>query len=181
MVGQLCGDFVRGSSLTQFPDAIQHGIRLHRAIDSYTDKHPLNRQARDLFTDPHRRFAGIVTDVAYDHFLAIRWSDYCEMPLVDYAVQVSDALQVYRDVLPDNLKRFAPYLESEQILQRNIDKAHIDLTLDRISQRRKSMQPLSTAAPKLWANEAQLSRLFDAFFPQLIDHVDNLQADSVNR
>ncbi|OED42192.1 hypothetical protein AB833_07780 [Chromatiales bacterium (ex Bugula neritina AB1)] len=178
MVGQLCGDFVRGSNLARFPAAIQNGIRLHRAIDSFTDRHPLNRQARDLFVAPHRRVAGIITDVAYDHFLAKQWDQHCSTGLSDYATMVSAALRQYEDVLPDNLKRFAPYLESEKILQRNIEKAQIDLTLQRISGRRKSMLPLATAAPQLWENEPRLNQIFDEFFPLLMQHVSTLHDDS---
>ncbi len=175
IVGQLCGDFVRGSHLDAFPAAIQAGIRCHRAVDSYTDKHPINLQARNLFEKPYRRFAGIVVDVAYDHFLANEWQRYHDAALASYTAGVSEALSARHDLLPEGLQRFSALLEAEDTLQRNLHRDHIELTLQRISQRRKSLAPLAGVAASLWANEAALKQMFDHFFPQLVSYTYEYQ------
>ena len=41
MLGNLVADFVRARDITDFPDTIQAGIRLHQRIDSFTDAHPV--------------------------------------------------------------------------------------------------------------------------------------------
>ncbi len=174
-MGQLCGDFVRGPVTQQYPAAIARGIRVHRAVDSYTDQHPVNLEARRLFKRPHRRYAGIICDVAYDHFLALDWQRYCRTPLTDYAMLVDDALSQRSALLPDNLKAFMPYLKSEKILERNTLREHIELTLVRISRRRQSMAPLASAAALVWQNELALKAYFDEFFPELIMHTRQLQ------
>ena len=168
IVGQLCGDFVRGSKLEGFSAPVQAAIRHHRSIDSYTDRHDTNVAARELFAAPHRRFAGIIVDVVYDHFLALDWDTYSDVPLDQYVDLVHESLASHDSMLPDNLKRFAPILRSEKILQNNRHRSHIDLTLQRLSQRRQSLLPLATAAPFMWQNEAALKQGFDAFFPELI-------------
>ena len=173
IVGQLCGDFVRGSALDGFSVPVQAAIRHHRAVDSFTDRHEINLAARELFSSPHRRFAGIIVDVVYDHFLAMDWDRYSDVPLEQYVALVHESLASHQSMLPATLKRFAPILESEEILQNNRHRAHIDLTLRRLSQRRKSMQPLATAAPHLWRNEARLKQAFDEFFPELIAFSEN--------
>lgn len=175
IVGQLCGDFVRGPIDQQLPVAIARGIEVHRGVDSFTDKHAVNRRARRLFSAPHRRYAGIICDVAYDHFLALDWQQYCATPLADYAALVDEALWRQRHLLPANLRDFMPYLKSEKILQSNVSRDHIDLTLQRISRRRTSMAPLATASAPLWQNEAALKQHFDEFFPELIRHTRELQ------
>ena len=180
IVGQLCGDFVRGSRLEGFSAAVQAAIRHHRSIDSYTDQHDTNIAARALFAAPHRRFAGIIIDVAYDHFLALDWDTYSDMPLEQYVDLVHESLASHDAMLPDNLRRFAPILRSEKILQNNKHRSHIELTLWRLSQRRQSMQPLATAAPFLWQNEAALKRGFDTFFPELIAFSDK-QGNAASR
>ena len=144
-------------------------------MDSFTDKHPLNQQARALFESPHRRYAGIICDVAYDHFLALDWHHYSDMPLAEYAALVDESLQNRAHVLPQRLREFMPYLASEKILQRNTRQPHIDLTLERISLRRKSMAPLATASPALWENRDALYEIFNQFFPQLISHSREVQ------
>lgn len=175
IVGQLCGDFIRGRNLEQFAPLVACGIRVHRAVDTYTDRHPLNLQARQLFVAPYRRFAGIIADVAYDHYLAQAWDSYCDIPLPQYAAMVDQALAARLSSLPPDLQRFVPYLQSEKLLQNNTKRAHIDLTLQRLSMRRKSMKTLATAGPVLWENNERLKQLFDEFFPQLVSYTRELQ------
>ncbi len=174
IAGQLLGDFVRGPRLEQFPAEIATAIRTHRAIDSYTDRHALNREARDLFEPPLRRYAGIVVDVVYDHFLALGWADYCETSLDDYAEQVDAALIEHSAVLPEPLRRFAAFMQRESLLPGNLNRAQIDLTLERIATRSPRMKPLASAPAVLWQHEERLHDLFREFFPQLQNHVESL-------
>ena len=175
IVGQLCGDFVRGSDLAAYPDSIQMGIRCHRAIDSYTDQHPLNADARNLFESPHRRFAGVAVDVIYDYFLASDWQIYCDTPLDEYTELVTESLQSRHDLLPHGLQRFLELIKAENTLLRNLERSHIELTLERISLRRKSLAPLATAAVPMWQQEAALKVAFDSFFPQLVSYTREYQ------
>ena len=45
-LGGLMGDFVHGQPDPALPERVIAGIRLHRAIDVYTDSHPEVAQAR---------------------------------------------------------------------------------------------------------------------------------------
>lgn len=175
IVGQLCGDFVRGSDLSVFSPAVQAGIRCHRAVDSFTDQHSDNIAARALFTPPHRRFAGIAVDVVYDHFLACDWQQYSELPLKNYTTLVTRSLEANLQLLPTGLQRFKNLLDIEDTLYRNVDRDHIELTLQRIAGRRKSLAPLATIAPLVWECESELKSLFESFFPQLISYTRSYQ------
>ena len=72
--GALLGDFVKGAPDPELPPSVRRGILMHRRIDAHTDAHPVHRTSRRRFAGPRRRFAGIIVDVAYDHFLASAWS-----------------------------------------------------------------------------------------------------------
>jgi acyl carrier protein phosphodiesterase len=48
---------------------IQNGITLHRAIDTFTDAHPVFRESTKV-TFRYHHYAGVIVDVFYDHFLA---------------------------------------------------------------------------------------------------------------
>ena len=63
LVGNLLGDFCKGVPLNSLPTTILAGLANHRAVDSFTDQHPLVRQSRLLFSAQRRRFAGIALDV----------------------------------------------------------------------------------------------------------------------
>lgn len=184
IVGQMCGDFVRGTDLSAYPPLIQIGIRSHRAVDTFTDKHADNIAARNLFDSPHRRFAGIAVDVVYDYFLANDWHNYSDTPLQDYTALVSSSLQTHHELLPVGLQRFKQLLDTEDTLYRNLQRDHIDLTLQRIAGRRKSLAPLATISPLLWSQEQALKSCFDRFFPQLVSytrrHQKKLAADELD-
>ena len=72
-LGSAMGDFVRGRPDPAWPLARQAGLRFHRAIDAFTDAHPEVVAARNQFTPPMRRYAGIVLDVWFDHLLVLKW------------------------------------------------------------------------------------------------------------
>jgi acyl carrier protein phosphodiesterase len=44
-IGNFMADGIRGKQFETYPKAIQNGILLHRAIDSFTDAHPVFRQS----------------------------------------------------------------------------------------------------------------------------------------
>jgi hypothetical protein len=61
-VGNLISDFVKGKQKLSYPPEIQRGIVLHRAIDSFTDTHPVTRQAKVYFKEPYGGYAGPLVD-----------------------------------------------------------------------------------------------------------------------
>jgi len=69
-VGNLVSDFIKGKKKFDYPPAIQRGIALHRAIDTFTDFHDVTRRAKVVFRSDYGLYAGALVDVVYDHFLA---------------------------------------------------------------------------------------------------------------
>lgn len=58
------------------PKSVQEGVIQHRAIDSFTDQHPLQEGMRGLFSPKSRRVAGIVLDLYGDQRLCAHWERY---------------------------------------------------------------------------------------------------------
>jgi len=84
IAGQFCGDFVRGRDLSQFPEAVERGIRMHRFLDIYTDSFPALQAARADIQQLPRRFSGIVVDVLFDHYLARNWKAVSDITLSEH-------------------------------------------------------------------------------------------------
>ncbi len=57
IVGNFMADAVKGRDLSRFPAAVEQGIRRHRAIDAFTDEHPLQLAGRRTRRLPTRRYA----------------------------------------------------------------------------------------------------------------------------
>ena len=84
-IGNFLGDFVKTSPLDQYPLLMRRGIALHHKIDLYTDTHSVVHTSIKRITPDRRRYAGVLIDVFYDHFLAVHWSQYSAIPLHDFA------------------------------------------------------------------------------------------------
>jgi len=83
-LGNFIADSIKGKKYQNFPKDIQTGILLHRAIDSYTDAHPVFKQSTKRLHKKYSHFSGVIVDIFYDHFLAKNWNDYSEIPLDTY-------------------------------------------------------------------------------------------------
>src|SRR4030065_2169816 len=106
LIGGLLGDFVKGREhLKQYSPAVCVGSRLHRAIDRYTDAHAIVRASCALISPTRRRFAAILVDVFYDHFLARHWQRYADLTLEAFTHQVYATLLPHMASYPERLQR----------------------------------------------------------------------------
>lgn len=168
IAGQFCGDFIRGSDLSDYPLGIQQGIRRHRRIDAYTDKHAAVKATHDVFKPPVRRFAGIITDVVFDYFLATNWDSYSDVPLAQHVATVHEALNTMHDQLPADLQRFSHFLQRENVLIANLHFSGVEITLQRLSRRKTKFAPIALGADIARQNEPMLLAAFNEFFPELV-------------
>jgi acyl carrier protein phosphodiesterase len=175
MIGNLLGDFRTGIPLDYYPQSIRRGIESHLQIDAFTDAHPIVRQSKTYFSPPQRRFAGIILDVLYDHYLAKHWQDYATMPLTDFANEVYQILQTHRELLPAKLQRALPDMIGNNWLCSYQELPILRYTIERIAQRFKRPTPIAQSYGEIMANYDALKQGFQAFFPELIEYARSLQ------
>ena len=109
-VGNFMADAVKGRDLSRFDQRIEQGIRLHRAIDAFTDAHPLQQQGRKR-AHPHAgRYASVVMDLYYDHLLAVNWADFHAEPLPDFARRMYVLLAEHQHLMPERTQHMLPYM-----------------------------------------------------------------------
>lgn len=84
MTANLFGDFVKGSNLSAYPDKIQEGIRLHRAIDHYIDTLPVVLELYHELYASLPKVTSVAVDLYFDHLLAKNWEKYHGQPLTEY-------------------------------------------------------------------------------------------------
>ena len=166
-LGSLMGDFVKGPLDDRYGSEITHAIALHRKIDVFTDAHPVVLQSKSRMSTERRRYAGIMVDVFYDHFLARHWQDFHDAPLSEFTGRVYRALQCHHTSLPERLQRMAPMMMQWDWLGSYADIDSIYAVLDRMGQRLKRENPLLNSADELVANYAQLEADFGAFLPDV--------------
>ena len=181
MLGGILADIVRGPDVASLPADVQAGVRLHRLIDAFTDRHPVVMRSIGRVSDRLGWFAGIVIDIYYDHILARDWHRYEPEPLRAFADR---AYRVFEEALPllseENAGRLHGYVVND-ILVRYATADGIAEALARVSDRIARRMPtrairLEAAMPDLVAADAALAADFHAFYPELIAHADGVKA-----
>jgi acyl carrier protein phosphodiesterase len=109
-IGNFMADGVRGKQYENFPREIQKGILLHRAIDTFTDAHPVFRQSTKKLHSRYHHYAGVIVDMYYDHFLAKNWDAYSNETLENYSARFYQSLQENHGILTSKTQHLLPYM-----------------------------------------------------------------------
>ena len=117
VVGNMISDFIKGKKQFDYTPAIQKGIRLHRAIDEFTDTHEATLELKKYFKPQYRLYAGAIADVVYDHFLAIDKSLFAaDEDLKEFAAGIYSILQSHAAELPEKFQQILPYMIAQNWL-----------------------------------------------------------------
>lgn len=171
VVGSLMGDFAKGRVDDRLAPAVRQGILMHRKIDTFTDAHPVVRSSKRRLGDGFRRYGGVLVDLFYDHFLALRWPGYSAVPLEDFASDVYRILEDRRAGFPAAMQRSVSYMTDNDLLLSYRTTDGIRQALRGIEGRLKRPSRLSEAVADLELNYGSLEADFSIFFPDLIDYV----------
>ena len=170
-IGNFIGDAVKGRAYENMHPMVRKGILLHRTIDDYTDRHPVNAEVRKLLHPVCGKYAGVYLDMFYDHFLAAGWDDFSpHVSLRTFCIRFYfDALFRYKH-LPLKVRAFLPSLIMNNRLKSYAEIDKLKEALD-IMTTYTSLPPKSKQAIKcLIGNYDTMKEAFYTFFPQLIDH-----------
>lgn len=175
MVGNFIADSVKGTSATNYSEGIQQGIKLHRAIDEFTDHHADMLKSKERLRPRYKKYAPVISDIFYDHFLAVNWQDYSGISLKDYTQRVYEYLGKHYAVFPDRSKQFYNYMTKYDILFAYTKLEGIERVMQGMSRRASFISGMETAAEELQKNYVHYKIEFQSFFPDLQQHVRLLQ------
>ena len=155
---------------------MQREVRLHRKIDSYTDRHPEVLQAKRHFPEGRRRYAGILLDVHFDHLLARDWHRYHGGDLDAFTRHFYGMLLAQFPSLPPKLRRIAPNMVANDWLGSYRNRDVVDRAVTGIATRlSRKGECLVECLPILRQHETDVERRFNAFFPDLETYVDRIR------
>jgi acyl carrier protein phosphodiesterase len=168
LLGQFIADSVPGRQLAGYLDEVQAGIRQHRAIDTFTDQHPVvRRTTARLRAAGYGKYAGVVADVFYDHFLAANFSEFSAESLPAFAQRVYAVLASRAAEFPAPVQRFFPYLVQQNWLLGYAEIDGIARALQGLSRRASPGSGMETAGEELRRNYPAYEADFREFFPEL--------------
>jgi acyl carrier protein phosphodiesterase len=162
LLGNMISDFVKGRKKFDYPESIQKGIALHRAIDDFTDCHPMVAQAKNIFRKDYRLYSGPFVDVVFDHFLAKEIED-----LPEFTQGIYQKLELNRQHHPDNFKPVFYSMQKYDWLKNYSENWGIERSFSGLVHRAKYMNDARTAFQLFEGNYSALQDIYSGFFPQL--------------
>ena len=171
LLGNFVADAVPGRQLEAYPPAVQAGIRLHRALDTFTDAHPVvRRSTARLRLAGLGKYAGVVSDVFLDHFLARHFEQFSAEPLAAFAPRVYAQLTALEPLMPPRFQHLLPYLTRQDWLSGYAHFEGIGRTLAGLARRARPGSGMDTAVVELQANHPAYEADFLEFFPAAQTH-----------
>lgn len=176
-LGNLLADVVRGPQREAMSPTFVRGAVCHKAIDAFTDAHPVVKRSRARIASEHRRFSGVLVDVFYDYYLARNWQQYCSITLAAYTSAFYANVAARRIELPPDARAMLDRIMRYDLLGSYARVEGVEHALRRISSyltsRWKKPFALERATRDLIAHEAEFGADFHEFFPALRAHVAN--------
>ncbi|RDV16334.1 DUF479 domain-containing protein [Pontibacter diazotrophicus] len=172
LIGNFIADAVKGKQVDLYTPGIAKGIRLHRLIDHYTDTHPIVAESKARLRPKYRKFAPVIADMYYDHFLAANFERYAPKPLSAFAQEVYALIERHYELLPPRVQHLFPYMQQHNWLLSYARLEGIAQALTGMSRRAKFVSGMETAGVELQENYALYAAEFDAFFPELVQFVE---------
>jgi len=170
-------DWVKGKAYEKYPIKIQQGIHLHRSIDNFTDTHPIVMQSKTYFRATYGKYAGVITDIVYDHFLAKNWSNFGKEDLQTYSNRTFRELLANLTVMPIEVKMVLPKMIASNRLVSYNSLLGIQKVLEIMSSHTSLPSYTNQAMAILEQNYEQLHEEFNAFIPQAEAYLYNKYVD----
>ena len=169
-LGNFVGDAVKGNSYKDYPQDMCKGILLHRAIDDYTDRHPVVREVVQSLKPEFGRYSGVLLDIYFDYLLASHFELFARVSLKKYTRRFYTSLIINYRYLPvrfkgfiwhfimtDRLGKYATPDGIREALGIMVEYRHMDLSVD------KAIRYMEDHTEELFA-------VFEPFFIELQDY-----------
>jgi acyl carrier protein phosphodiesterase len=167
MVGNFIADAVKGNAIENFSEGIKEGIRMHRAIDSFTDQHPIVKESVQLIRFQQGKFAAVVMDILFDYYLAKDWHLHHTDPLEKFSEQSYDILGSYKSQFPEPMPFVFDMMLRDNWLYNYQFKSGIQKSLNGMQNRVSHPNDMGKGVELLDLKGTQLQENFNLFFNDL--------------
>lgn len=105
-VGNYLGDLVKGRQVDALPPTIVRGIEMHRAIDRATDRDVDVRLLNASLRQRHGRYAAVISDICFDHFLYLNWAALGPEPFGSFCDLTYARLIISKPLMSPEVSRY---------------------------------------------------------------------------
>ncbi len=173
ILGNFIADHVKGSDVLKYSENVRKGISMHRAIDTFTDQHPVVKQSISRLRTDFRKYAGVIVDMYYDHYLSANWDDYSHQDLVQFTKTRYDILNTFQKILPARSARLLFFMEKQNWLLSYGSFDGMQQAFNGMSRRTTFESKMELAVVNLKSGYQLFEQEFRQFFPELQLFVKN--------
>lgn len=170
MVGNFIADHIKGNKIAPYSEEITRGIMMHRAIDTFTDQHPLVMKSKVRLHPKYHKYAGVLVDLFYDHILAKNFSNYSPIPITTFSKSAYISLKSKASEFPERSKLVLKYMSEQDWLTNYSTISGMKKTFIGISKRTKFKSRMEEAAFDLEKDFKIYEKEFNLFFKDLFEY-----------
>jgi acyl carrier protein phosphodiesterase len=163
----MIADFIKNNERENFPPAIQEGIALHRAIDTFTDSHPAISEAKKIFSPLVRLYSGAFVDVAFDYYVAHL---YNQEELKLHSAKAYRILWENEKWLPENYKRMLVKMEQDDWLTNYRQDQGIMFSMQNVLHKAQYLDKDIPVFNLFLKHKDELQIYFDNFYPDILSY-----------
>ena len=167
IAGGVLGDFVKGSIPESLPGDLAAGVRLHRRIDSFSNRLPEMKVSVARFDPALRRAAPVLLDILADHCLTLTWACYTDEDLRGFTARVYAAIETYSSQVPARGRDFVSRMVETDLLARYGDPEVIERAMAHVLRRLRLDHLRDRLQPVLEADLPSFIDDFRVYFPLL--------------
>lgn len=180
-VGNVLGEFVKGRlekySADEIAPAMMTGVRLHRRIDDFTDRHPVVRRSKRRLVGEYGLLSGVLIDMFYDHVLAKEWGSFFPgLPLPAFAQAFYAELLARRSRLPEVMQPLVRSMTTRDWLTNYATLDGIEWSLKGIGHRFPPAAGIERSIRDLSVGYDDFQADFREFWPELSAHCHSFLA-----
>ena len=177
-VGNLMGDFKPSVELKKtLPRSVLLGIENHKLVDKATDAYPPVKNLKSLFSKERRRFAGVITDIAFDYFLIKHWGKFTRCDLGFFIGDSYKGLEQYLEYMPPRMQHVVINMIKYDLLHSYSSLDGISLSINQVSKRIRFENNMAGGIVEIEQNYQQIEATFLTLFAHLIEVIDDARIE----
>lgn len=175
--GNFIGDAVKGRHYLDWEHEIQAGLRLHRAIDSFTDTHEEALIVRRILAQELGLYAPIALDILFDYLLSELWEEFYDFDKAEFIRNTYEQLEKRKNLMPDNISLMFEAMKNQDWLTAYSTESGIRRALRGLSMRIKGNPELEKAFGIFEANRNKVILHFRNFYSDLMSHCEQMKIE----